>query len=63
MHSDAANFPLNSHLTTLASIHKIHHTLHRLNLTEEVGQDSHPSGETGHVTIGVAVAPTCCRAP
>uniref|UniRef100_A0A3Q2CF82 DCN1-like protein n=1 Tax=Cyprinodon variegatus TaxID=28743 RepID=A0A3Q2CF82_CYPVA len=44
MHSDAANFPLNSHLTTLASIHKIHHTLHRLNLTEDVGQDSPPSG-------------------
>ncbi|XP_076014909.1 DCN1-like protein 4 isoform X2 [Genypterus blacodes] len=30
MHSDAANFQLNSHLSTLASIHKIHHTLHRL---------------------------------
>uniref|UniRef100_A0A3P8WVW0 DCN1-like protein n=1 Tax=Cynoglossus semilaevis TaxID=244447 RepID=A0A3P8WVW0_CYNSE len=46
MHSDAANFQLNSHLTTLASIHKIHHTLHRLNLTEDVGhgQDSHSSG-------------------
>ncbi|XP_038156062.1 DCN1-like protein 4 isoform X1 [Cyprinodon tularosa] len=37
------DFPLNSHLTTLASIHKIHHTLHRLNLTEDVGQDSPPS--------------------
>ncbi len=24
------DFQLNSHLTTLASIHKIHHTLHRL---------------------------------
>ncbi|XP_054458209.1 DCN1-like protein 4 isoform X6 [Anoplopoma fimbria] len=34
---------LSSHLTTLASIHKIHHTLHRLNLTEDVGQDSRPS--------------------
>ncbi|XP_040039336.1 DCN1-like protein 4 isoform X3 [Gasterosteus aculeatus] len=43
MHSDAANLQLNSHLTTLAGIHKIHHTLHRLNLTEDVGQDSHPS--------------------
>ncbi|KAK6308891.1 DCN1-like protein 4 isoform X1 [Coregonus clupeaformis] len=41
MHSDAANFQLNSHFSTLASIHKIYHTLHRLNLTEDVGQDGH----------------------
>lgn len=73
------DFQLNSHLTTLASIHKIHHTLHRLvnaywwlfltcvwsvfkpshlfflyllifpwqNLTEDVGQDNHPTGENG----------------
>ncbi|XP_051928685.1 DCN1-like protein 4 isoform X3 [Hippocampus zosterae] len=43
MHSDAANFHLNSHLTTLASIHKIHHTLHRLNLTEDAEQERHTS--------------------
>ncbi|XP_060722781.1 DCN1-like protein 4 isoform X2 [Tachysurus vachellii] len=30
MHSDATNFQLNSHLSTLASIHKIYHTLHKL---------------------------------
>uniref|UniRef100_M4AIK5 DCN1-like protein n=2 Tax=Xiphophorus TaxID=8082 RepID=M4AIK5_XIPMA len=56
MHSDAANFQLNSHLTTLANIHKIHHTLHRLNLTEDVGPDSHPSGKpTRH-----HLKHTCC---
>ncbi|TRZ00740.1 hypothetical protein DNTS_035698 [Danionella cerebrum] len=32
---------LNSHLSTLASIHKIYHTLHRLNLTEDVSPDTH----------------------
>ncbi|XP_063056262.1 DCN1-like protein 4 isoform X3 [Engraulis encrasicolus] len=37
----SAYFQLNSHLSTLASIHKIYHTLHRLNLTEDVGPDSH----------------------
>ncbi|XP_016143988.1 DCN1-like protein 4 isoform X2 [Sinocyclocheilus grahami] len=41
MHSDASNFQLNSHLSTLASIHKIYHTLHRLNLTEDVGPETH----------------------
>ncbi|PNI82417.1 DCUN1D4 isoform 7 [Pan troglodytes] len=32
MHSDAAavNFQLNSHLSTLANIHKIYHTLNKL---------------------------------
>uniref|UniRef100_H2L3B0 DCN1-like protein n=1 Tax=Oryzias latipes TaxID=8090 RepID=H2L3B0_ORYLA len=54
MHSDAANFQLNSHLTTLASIHKIHHTLHRLNLTEDIGQDSHPSERS------CFHSPACC---
>uniref|UniRef100_A0A3P9HKK6 DCN1-like protein n=1 Tax=Oryzias latipes TaxID=8090 RepID=A0A3P9HKK6_ORYLA len=54
MHSDAANFQLNSHLTTLASIHKIHHTLHRLNLTEDIGQDSHPSERS------CFPSPACC---
>ncbi|CAL8309387.1 unnamed protein product [Lota lota] len=44
MHSDAANFQLNTHLSTLASIHKIYHTLHKLNLTEDIGQESHQSG-------------------
>uniref|UniRef100_A0A673T8M2 DCN1-like protein n=1 Tax=Suricata suricatta TaxID=37032 RepID=A0A673T8M2_SURSU len=46
MHSDAAavNFQLNSHLSTLANIHKIYHTLNKLNLTEDVGQDDHPTG-------------------
>ncbi|XP_059924037.1 DCN1-like protein 4 isoform X1 [Gadus macrocephalus] len=43
MHSDAANFQLNTHLSTLASIHKIYHTLHKLNLTESIGQESHKS--------------------
>uniref|UniRef100_A0A8C3R4V1 Defective in cullin neddylation 1 domain containing 4 n=1 Tax=Cyanoderma ruficeps TaxID=181631 RepID=A0A8C3R4V1_9PASS len=48
MHSDAAavNFQLNSHLSTLANIHKIYHTLNRLNLTEDVGQDDHQTGES-----------------
>uniref|UniRef100_A0A8D1T3B3 DCN1-like protein n=1 Tax=Sus scrofa TaxID=9823 RepID=A0A8D1T3B3_PIG len=46
MHSDAAavNFQLNSHLSTLANIHKIYHTLNKLNLTEDVGQDDHQTG-------------------
>ncbi|KAM6362325.1 DCN1-like protein 4 isoform 10-T23 [Alca torda] len=46
MHSDAAavNFQLNSHLSTLANIHKIYHTLNRLNLTEDVGQDDRQTG-------------------
>ncbi|KAI1238294.1 hypothetical protein IHE44_0013014 [Lamprotornis superbus] len=35
------HFQLNSHLSTLANIHKIYHTLNRLNLTEDVGQDDH----------------------
>ncbi|XP_061834063.1 DCN1-like protein 4 isoform X3 [Nerophis lumbriciformis] len=39
-HANLPDFQLNSHLTTLASIHKIHHTLHRLNITEDVGQES-----------------------
>uniref|UniRef100_A0A8C0SK47 DCN1-like protein n=1 Tax=Canis lupus familiaris TaxID=9615 RepID=A0A8C0SK47_CANLF len=38
------NFQLNSHLSTLANIHKIYHTLNKLNLTEDVGQDDHPTG-------------------
>nr|XP_048704298.1 DCN1-like protein 4 isoform X3 [Caretta caretta] len=38
------NFQLNSHLSTLANIHKIYHTLNRLNLTEDVGQDDHQTG-------------------
>ncbi|XP_039607120.1 DCN1-like protein 4 isoform X2 [Polypterus senegalus] len=44
MHSDAANFQLNSHLSTLANIHKIYHTLNRLNLTEDISQDEHQTG-------------------
>uniref|UniRef100_A0A8C4SKN6 DCN1-like protein n=1 Tax=Erpetoichthys calabaricus TaxID=27687 RepID=A0A8C4SKN6_ERPCA len=44
MHSDAANFQLNSHLSTLANIHKIYHTLNRLNLTEDISQDEHQAG-------------------
>ncbi|KAM7112056.1 DCN1-like protein 4 isoform 1-T3 [Ciconia maguari] len=39
------DFQLNSHLSTLANIHKIYHTLNRLNLTEDVGQDDHQTGE------------------
>ncbi|XP_069646534.1 DCN1-like protein 4 isoform X3 [Haliaeetus albicilla] len=39
-----ADFQLNSHLSTLANIHKIYHTLNRLNLTEDVGQDDHQTG-------------------
>uniref|UniRef100_A0ABI7W378 DCN1-like protein n=1 Tax=Felis catus TaxID=9685 RepID=A0ABI7W378_FELCA len=38
------DFQLNSHLSTLANIHKIYHTLNKLNLTEDVGQDDHPTG-------------------
>ncbi|XP_074085570.1 DCN1-like protein 4 isoform X5 [Macrotis lagotis] len=38
------NFQLNSHLSTLANIHKIYHTLNKLNLTEDVGQDDHQTG-------------------
>uniref|UniRef100_A0A803YDX8 Uncharacterized protein n=1 Tax=Meleagris gallopavo TaxID=9103 RepID=A0A803YDX8_MELGA len=38
------NFQLNSHLSTLANIHKIYHTLNRLNLTEDVGQDDRQTG-------------------
>ncbi|KAJ7395150.1 DCN1-like protein 4 [Pitangus sulphuratus] len=38
------DFQLNSHLSTLANIHKIYHTLNRLNLTEDVGQDDHQTG-------------------
>uniref|UniRef100_A0A8C5ADW8 DCN1-like protein n=1 Tax=Gadus morhua TaxID=8049 RepID=A0A8C5ADW8_GADMO len=38
------DFQLNTHLSTLASIHKIYHTLHKLNLTEDIGQESHKSG-------------------
>uniref|UniRef100_A0A4W3ILK4 DCN1, defective in cullin neddylation 1, domain containing 4 (S. cerevisiae) n=1 Tax=Callorhinchus milii TaxID=7868 RepID=A0A4W3ILK4_CALMI len=37
-------FPLTSHLSTLASIHKIYHTLNRLNLTEDVSQDEQQTG-------------------
>ncbi|KAK7807960.1 hypothetical protein U0070_003032 [Myodes glareolus] len=37
-------FQLNSHLSTLANIHKIYHTLNKLNLTEDVGQDDHQTG-------------------
>ncbi|XP_032884311.1 DCN1-like protein 4 isoform X3 [Amblyraja radiata] len=44
MHADAVNFPLTSHLSTLANIHKIYHTLNKLNLTEDVGQDDQQSG-------------------
>ncbi|XP_061208940.1 DCN1-like protein 4 isoform X4 [Neopsephotus bourkii] len=38
------DFQLNSHLSTLANIHKIYHTLNRLNLTEDVSQDDHQTG-------------------
>ncbi|KAJ8795371.1 hypothetical protein J1605_018386 [Eschrichtius robustus] len=38
------DFQLNSHLSTLANIHKIYHTLNKLNLTEDVGQDDHQTG-------------------
>uniref|UniRef100_A0A673NGB3 Uncharacterized protein n=1 Tax=Sinocyclocheilus rhinocerous TaxID=307959 RepID=A0A673NGB3_9TELE len=38
------DFQLNSHLSTLASIHKIYHTLHRLNLTEDVSPETHGTG-------------------
>ncbi|KAK2507749.1 hypothetical protein MC885_004613 [Smutsia gigantea] len=41
---DISDFQLNSHLSTLANIHKIYHTLNKLNLTEDVGQDDHPTG-------------------
>ncbi|KAK2106996.1 DCN1-like protein 4 [Saguinus oedipus] len=46
MHSDAAavNFQLNSHLSTLANIHKTYHILNKLNLTEDVDQDDHQTG-------------------
>uniref|UniRef100_A0A2R8MVN8 Uncharacterized protein n=1 Tax=Callithrix jacchus TaxID=9483 RepID=A0A2R8MVN8_CALJA len=46
MHSDAAavNFQLNSHLSTLANIHKIYHTFNKLNLTEDDDQDDHQTG-------------------
>uniref|UniRef100_A0A8C0WLD5 Uncharacterized protein n=1 Tax=Castor canadensis TaxID=51338 RepID=A0A8C0WLD5_CASCN len=37
-------FWLNSHLSTLANIHKIYHTLNKLNLTEDIGQDDHQTG-------------------
>uniref|UniRef100_F6UV53 DCN1-like protein n=1 Tax=Macaca mulatta TaxID=9544 RepID=F6UV53_MACMU len=39
-----ADFQLNSHLSTLANIHKIYHTLNKLNLTEDIGQDDHQTG-------------------
>ncbi|NXD70898.1 DCNL4 protein, partial [Eolophus roseicapillus] len=42
--SSPLDFQLNSHLSTLANIHKIYHTLNRLNLTEDVGQDDHQTG-------------------
>uniref|UniRef100_A0A8C8FKQ0 DCN1-like protein n=1 Tax=Oncorhynchus tshawytscha TaxID=74940 RepID=A0A8C8FKQ0_ONCTS len=35
------DFQLHTHLSTLAGIHKIYHTLHRLNLTEDVGHNGH----------------------
>uniref|UniRef100_A0A8D3ASJ2 DCN1-like protein n=1 Tax=Scophthalmus maximus TaxID=52904 RepID=A0A8D3ASJ2_SCOMX len=58
------HFQLNSHLSTLASLHKIHHTLHRLNLTEDVGQDSHPSGETSAASrVCVSMPPRKKRRP
>ncbi|XP_069487779.1 DCN1-like protein 4 isoform X2 [Ambystoma mexicanum] len=45
MHSDAAvNFQLNSHLSTLANIHNIYHTLNKLNLTEDGGPGDHQTG-------------------
>uniref|UniRef100_A0A8C7E3U8 DCN1-like protein n=1 Tax=Naja naja TaxID=35670 RepID=A0A8C7E3U8_NAJNA len=40
----SADFQLNSHLSTLANIHKIYHTLNRLNLTEDTSQDDHQTG-------------------
>uniref|UniRef100_A0A8C5MCZ9 Defective in cullin neddylation 1 domain containing 4 n=1 Tax=Leptobrachium leishanense TaxID=445787 RepID=A0A8C5MCZ9_9ANUR len=43
-HPRPQHFQLNSHLSTLANIHKIYHTLNRLNLTEDVGQDEHQTG-------------------
>ncbi|XP_058882532.1 DCN1-like protein 4 isoform X4 [Acipenser ruthenus] len=39
-----SNIQLNSHLSTLANIHKIYHTLNRLNLTEDFSQDDHQTG-------------------
>ncbi|XP_061439805.1 DCN1-like protein 4 isoform X4 [Rhineura floridana] len=39
-----SDFQLSSHLSTLANIHKIYHTLNRLNLTEDVGQDDPQTG-------------------
>ncbi|PNJ19865.1 DCUN1D4 isoform 10 [Pongo abelii] len=41
---EKADFQLNSHLSTLANIHKIYHTLNKLNLTEDIGQDDHQTG-------------------
>ncbi|XP_035640329.1 DCN1-like protein 4 isoform X2 [Oncorhynchus keta] len=35
------DFQLHTHLSTLAGIHTIYHTLHRLNLTEDVGHNGH----------------------
>uniref|UniRef100_A0A8C7V6V6 DCN1-like protein n=1 Tax=Oncorhynchus mykiss TaxID=8022 RepID=A0A8C7V6V6_ONCMY len=39
--SPPIDFQLHTHLSTLAGIHKIYHTLHRLNLTEDVGHNGH----------------------
>ena len=38
---EKGDFQLNSHLSTLANIHKIYHTLNKLNLPEDVGQEDH----------------------
>uniref|UniRef100_A0A8D0CL75 DCN1-like protein n=1 Tax=Scleropages formosus TaxID=113540 RepID=A0A8D0CL75_SCLFO len=51
-----ADFQLNSHLSTLASIHKIYHTLNRLNLTEDVSQDTHSTGTAAFLSVCMS----CC---
>lgn len=56
------DFQLNSHLSTLASIHKIYHTLNKLNLTEDIGQDSHPTGSL-HSCSSRAMPPRKKRRP
>uniref|UniRef100_A0A3B3RLF7 DCN1-like protein n=1 Tax=Paramormyrops kingsleyae TaxID=1676925 RepID=A0A3B3RLF7_9TELE len=63
MHSDAADFQLNSHLSTLASIHKIYHTLNRLNLTEDVSPDTHSAGTAASPCMSVAMPPRKKRRP
>ncbi|XP_066892165.1 DCN1-like protein 4 isoform X5 [Kogia breviceps] len=50
------DFQLNSHLSTLANIHKIYHTLNKLNLTEDVGQDDHQTGSLEPCGVGGAAS-------